>query len=169
MIRAENQFELTFPAKSENEGFARQCVAMFLSRLDPTVGELADLRTAVSEAVTNCVVHAYKGMEEGKVYINVRIFENRRVVIRIKDTGCGMADPEKCKTPLYSTDQSGRYGLYDHGELYRQNEGENGGREGHYGSIGKETVIRGPSCRMFNGIFCFSKMYRRAKKALWRS
>ena len=63
MIRAENQFELTFPAKSENEGFARQCVAMFLSRLDPTVGELADLRTAVSEAVTNCVVHAYKGME----------------------------------------------------------------------------------------------------------
>ena len=110
MIRAENQFELTFPAKSENEGFARQCVAMFLSRLDPTVGELADLRTAVSEAVTNCVVHAYKGMEEGKVYINVRIFENRRVVIRIKDTGCGMADPEKCKTPLYSTDQSGERG-----------------------------------------------------------
>ena len=110
MIRAENQFELTFPAKSENEGFARQCVAMFLSRLDPTVGELADLRTAVSEAVTNCVVHAYKGMEEGKIYINVRIFENRRVVIRIKDTGCGMADPEKCKTPLYSTDQSGERG-----------------------------------------------------------
>jgi stage II sporulation protein AB (anti-sigma F factor) len=110
MIKAENQFELTLPALSENEGFARQCVTSFLARFDPTVSELADLRTAVSEAVTNCVVHGYKGKEGGLVYISVRCFSGRKVVIRIKDQGCGMADPEKCRQPLYTTDQSGERG-----------------------------------------------------------
>ena len=110
MIKAENQFELTLPALSENEGFARQCVSAFLLRFDPTVTELADLRTAVSEAVTNCVVHGYKGMPGGQIYISVRCFAGRKVVIRIKDKGCGMADPEKCREPLYTTDTSGERG-----------------------------------------------------------
>ncbi len=110
MIKAENQFELTLPALSENEGFARQCVSSFLLRFDPTVAELADLRTAVSEAVTNCVVHGYKGMPQGQIYISVRCFADRKVVIRIKDKGCGMADPEKCREPLYTTDTSGERG-----------------------------------------------------------
>ena len=110
MIKAENQFELTFPALSENEGFARQCVTGFLARLDPTVPELADLRTAVSEAVTNCIIHGYKGREGGLVYISVRCFSGRRVVIRVKDKGCGMADPERCRQPLYTTDPSGERG-----------------------------------------------------------
>jgi stage II sporulation protein AB (anti-sigma F factor) len=110
MIKADNQFELTLPALSENEGFARQCVTAFLARFDPTVEELADLRTAVSEAVTNCVVHGYRGRQGGLVYISVRCFAGRRVVIRIKDKGCGMADPEKCREPLYTTDSSGERG-----------------------------------------------------------
>ena len=110
MIKADNQFELSFPARSENEGFARQCVSAFLARLDPTVADLADMRTAVSEAVTNCIVHGYKGIVNGMVYINVRVFDDRRVVIRIKDKGCGMSDPETCRLPLYTTDQSGERG-----------------------------------------------------------
>ena len=110
MIRADNQFELTFDAKSENESFARQCVSAFLLRLDPTVGELADLRTAVSEAVTNAIVHAYKNSGQGSVYISVRCFKDRRIFIRIKDDGCGMADFEQCRQPLYTTDPSGERG-----------------------------------------------------------
>lgn len=110
MIKAENQFELTLPALSENEGFARQCVSAFLLKFDPTVSDLADLRTAVSEAVTNCVVHGYRGRETGMIYISVRCFNDRRVVIRIKDKGCGMADPERCREPLYTSDPSGERG-----------------------------------------------------------
>ncbi len=110
MIKAENEFEMVIPALSENESFARQCVSAFLAGLDPTVGELADLRTAVSEAVTNCVVHAYRGRKDGKIYIGVRCYEGRKVVIRIKDQGCGMSDPEKCRMPLYTTDTSGERG-----------------------------------------------------------
>ena len=110
MIKAINQFEMVLPAKSENEGFARHSVSSFLASLDPTVGDLADLRTAVSEAVTNCVVHAYKGKEQGLIYISVWCYEERKVVIRIKDKGCGMADPETCRQPLYTTDTTGERG-----------------------------------------------------------
>ena len=110
MIKAENGFELTVDARSENEGFARQCVSSFLLRLDPTVGELADMRTVVSEAVTNCVIHAYKNSGEGKIYISVRLYAGRKMVMKIKDTGCGMEDPDLCRTPLYTTDPSGERG-----------------------------------------------------------
>lgn len=110
MIKAINQFELTIPAKSQNESFARSAVTLFLASLDPTVGELADLRTAVSEAVTNCIVHAYRGRDDGQIYINVWCYEGRRVVIRVRDKGCGMADPDKCRTPLYTTDPTGERG-----------------------------------------------------------
>ncbi|MBE6639048.1 MAG: anti-sigma F factor [Ruminococcaceae bacterium] len=105
-----NEMDLAFPAYSRNEGFARQAVCAFLAQLDPTLEELADLRTALSEAVTNCVVHAYKDSGGGKVYINVKLYSDRSIRMCIKDKGCGMAEPEKCMEPLYTTDQSGERG-----------------------------------------------------------
>ena len=109
MIKAENGFELTIDAKSENEAFARQCVSAFIARMDPTIGELADLRTAVSEAVTNAVVHGYGNSGDGKIYIGVRRY-GRRVVVKVKDEGRGMEDYEKCREPLYTTDTTGERG-----------------------------------------------------------
>ncbi|MBQ9468825.1 MAG: anti-sigma F factor [Clostridia bacterium] len=108
-MNPDHQFELEFDARSENEAFARQCVSGFLLRFDPTVSELADLRTAVSEAVTNSVVHAYRNSGKGKIYISVRTYQ-RKVVIRVKDFGCGMEDPELCRQPLYTTDPTGERG-----------------------------------------------------------
>ena len=105
-----NEMDLCFPAKSENEGFARQAVCAFLAQLDPTLEELADMRTALSEAVTNCVVHAYRDKGQGKIYINVKLYADGSLCMRIKDKGCGMAEPKKCMEPLYTTDQSGERG-----------------------------------------------------------
>lgn len=105
-----NELDITFPAYSKNEGFARQAVCAFIAGLDPTIEELADLRTVLSEAVTNCVVHAYKEYDGGKVYINVKLYSDRSIRMCIKDKGCGMADPEKCMEPLYTTDKSGERG-----------------------------------------------------------
>ncbi|MBE6672532.1 MAG: anti-sigma F factor [Ruminococcaceae bacterium] len=105
-----NEMNLCFPAKSRNEGFARQAVCAFLAQLDPTVEELADLRTALSEAVTNCVVHAYKDDGRGKIYISVSLYSDRTVRMTVKDKGCGMEEPEKCMEPLYTTDKSGERG-----------------------------------------------------------
>ncbi len=105
-----NEIDLVFPAYSRNESFARQAVCAFIAGLDPTTLELADLRTALSEAVTNCVVHAYKEREQGKIYINVKLYSDRSVCMRIKDKGCGMAEPEKCMEPLYTTDKTGERG-----------------------------------------------------------
>lgn len=109
MIKPDHYFELEFDARPENESFGRQCVSTFLLRFDPTFSDLADLRTAVSEAVTNSVVHAYGNRGEGKVYIGVRSY-GRRIVIRVKDEGCGMEDPEKCRAPLFTTDTTGERG-----------------------------------------------------------
>ena len=106
-----NGFKLEFPALSENEAFARQIVCTFAARLDPTLEELSDLRVVVSEAVTNCVVHAYKGSDDvGNVQIVVRITSKGALKVRIKDTGCGMADVERCMQPLYTTDPEGERG-----------------------------------------------------------
>ena len=105
-----NEMDLSFPAYSRNEGFARQALCAFLAQLDPTLPELADLRTAISEAVTNCVVHAYRNKEVGKIYINVKLFSDRSVRITVRDKGCGMTDPEKCMEPLYTTDPDGERG-----------------------------------------------------------
>ena len=96
-------------SKSENERFARQGVCSFIVGLDPTISDLADIRTAVSEAVTNCVVHGYKN-KEGLIYISVKYLSDRSVVIKIRDKGMGIADIEKCKQPLYTTDPSGERG-----------------------------------------------------------
>lgn len=101
-------FKLSFAAKSVNESFARTVVAAFASRLDPTVSELADLKTAVSEAVTNCIVHAYKD-SRGKAEIQLKgaLYADGRVVIEIKDKGCGIADLQTAMQPLYTTDPEG--------------------------------------------------------------
>ncbi len=101
-------FTVTLAAKSSNEGFARAIAAAFAARLDPTVEELADIKTAVSEAVTNCVVHAYKNSRgKGDIRIKGSVYADGTVVFEIKDKGCGMEDVEKCLQPLYTGDPEG--------------------------------------------------------------
>lgn len=104
-----NFFKLEIPALSENEAFARQAVCAFAARLDPTIEELSDLRVVVSEAVTNCVVHAYR-QTSGNIQISVRITKKGSLKVKIRDKGCGMADVERCMQPLYTTDPDGERG-----------------------------------------------------------
>ena len=101
-----NSLVCHFPALSENEGLARSLVAAFCALPDPTTGELADLRCAVSEAVTNAIVHGYRGTG-GEVYISVKLYQDRTVRIEIKDRGVGIADIEEARKPLFTTDTSG--------------------------------------------------------------
>lgn len=110
MKQAMNEMKLTFPSRSANEGFARSAVASFLSQLDPAVDELADLRTAVSEAVTNCIVHAYRDTI-GMITIQMRLYADGRTVIKIRDRGCGIADVEQAMEPLFTTGGDDRSGL----------------------------------------------------------
>lgn len=105
----ENEFECKFTSRSVNESFARSMISSFVSKLDPDIEELTDLRTAVSEAVTNCIVHAYKE-KSGIVYISAKYYSDRSIVIRVKDKGCGIPDIEKAMTPLYTSDTSGERG-----------------------------------------------------------
>lgn len=105
-----NEFRLTIDSKSINESFARSVVSAFAMPLDPTLDELADLKTAVSEAVTNCIVHAYKDTC-GKIYITAIIDENSTVRIMVRDKGCGIEDVGKAMTPLYTTGEGDRAGL----------------------------------------------------------
>lgn len=104
-----NEMKLELEAKSANESFARYAVSAFLSPLDPTVGEIADIRTVVSEAVTNCVVHAYRE-GGGRIYIRVTWDDKRCVRIRIKDHGCGMNDLKQCMEPFWTSDPAGERG-----------------------------------------------------------
>lgn len=97
-----NQMKITFPAISVNERTARAMVAAFLVQLDPTVEELADIRTAVSEAVTNSIVHGYRH-QSGDVELHIKLLVNREIYIRIKDKGCGIENVEKAMEPLYTT------------------------------------------------------------------
>lgn len=104
--RVENEMELKMPSCSVNEGFARAAVAAFCAQLNPTAVELADLKCAVSEAVTNCIVHAYReGV--GEIRLNVKICEGRIVQVEIRDRGCGIADVKKAREPLFTTDAAG--------------------------------------------------------------
>jgi stage II sporulation protein AB (anti-sigma F factor) len=98
-----NEMKLRLPSLSVNEGMARAAVAAFCSQLDPTPSELADIKCAVSEAVTNCIVHAYKD-SIGIIYITVRLCEGGLVRIEIKDKGCGIEDIELARKPLFTTD-----------------------------------------------------------------
>ncbi len=110
MLKPVNQTKITFPSRSANEGYARVAVASFVSQLDPTLEEIADLKTAVSEAVTNCIVHAYKNCV-GYIYITVDLFENGKVRVRIRDKGCGIADVKQAMEPLFTTGGEERAGL----------------------------------------------------------
>ncbi len=110
MKRPSNEMKLTFPSRSANEAFARSAVASFLSQLDPAVDELADLRTAVSEAVTNCIVHAYRDTI-GSITIRMRLYDDGRTVIKISDRGCGIPDVSQAMEPLYTTGGDDRSGL----------------------------------------------------------
>ncbi|MBR2474410.1 MAG: anti-sigma F factor [Clostridia bacterium] len=105
-----NETEIVFTAKSENESFARSAVAAFYAQLDPTLEELCDVKTAVSEAVTNAIIHGYRDDGVGKVYITLRILEDKTLFIKVKDKGCGIEDIRLAMTPLYSGDPSGERG-----------------------------------------------------------
>ena len=105
-----NEMNLSFSAKSINESFARSVVSSFVLCLDPTIGELSDVKTAVSEAVTNCIVHAY-GYKGGVIYINARITDSGKVIIRVRDKGCGIENVKQAMEPLYTTGGEDRAGL----------------------------------------------------------
>ncbi len=101
-MKLQNEVSFTFDSKSANESFARSAVGAFITYLDPTVSELNDIRTAVSEAVTNCVVHAY-GDQIGKIYINIKIFDDGVITVKIRDKGCGIENIKQAMEPLYTT------------------------------------------------------------------
>ena len=106
-----NEMRMRLPSLSVNEGMARAAVAAFCAQLDPTASELADIKCAVSEAVTNCIVHAYRDTV-GIIYITVKLCEGGLVRIEIKDKGCGIENVELARTPLYTTDrESERSGM----------------------------------------------------------
>ena len=109
-MKCVNELKMTLDSKSVNEGFARVAVSAFVASLDPNIEELTDIKTAVSEAVTNCVVHGY-AEKEGKIYITVSIFEKDFVRIRIRDRGVGIENVEKAMEPLFTTAGGERAGL----------------------------------------------------------
>ena len=110
MKRKINEMKLRLPAISVNEAVARSVISAFVAELDPTVEELGDLRCAVSEAVTNCIVHAYKGRlsdDPGDIYISVKLYDTREITVEITDRGCGIEDTEQARRPRFTT---GEYG-----------------------------------------------------------
>ena len=109
-MKFENYMTLEFPSKSCNEAFARSAVACFAAQLDPTVEELGDIRTAVSEAVTNAIVHAYPD-QLGPVTLRCRILKGQVLDIVVKDRGVGIVDIEQAMRPMYTTGGSDRSGM----------------------------------------------------------
>ena len=109
-MKPTNEMKVTFLSRSANEGFARAVVAAFAAQLDPAVDELADLRTAVSEAVTNAIVHAYPD-RLGAITLTMRLFENGKIQVQVKDKGRGIPDVDKAMEPLYTTGGEERSGL----------------------------------------------------------
>lgn len=98
-----NKFEMRLSALSENESFARSCVAAFCLPLDPSIDEINDVKTAVSEAVTNCIVHAYNGAPDKYIDMSVTAEEGGRLTVTISDSGCGIEDVEQALQPFYTT------------------------------------------------------------------
>ena len=109
-MKIENQVTLEFPSQSANEGFARTAAACFAAQLDPTLEEVNDIKTAVSEAVTNAIVHAYPDTL-GKVVLKLRIKEGNVLEIVVKDWGVGIADVDQARTPLFTTGNEERSGM----------------------------------------------------------
>lgn len=105
-----NEMKLTFDSHSVNEGFSRAAVAAFAALLDPTVEELSDLRTAVSEAVTNAIVHGYRE-RLGKIFLTAQITDRGTIRIRVRDNGVGIADIAQARQPLFTTAAGERAGL----------------------------------------------------------
>ena len=110
MTRAENYVVLEFLSRSSNEGFARIAAAGFAAQLDPTLDELGDIKTAVSEAVTNAIVHAYPD-RIGRVVMKLRRRENQVLEIVVRDWGCGIENVEQARRPMYTTGGSERSGM----------------------------------------------------------
>ena len=111
MKNCENTLRMQFNSLSQNESLARSLASAFLMQLNPTVAELADVKCAVSEAVTNCIVHGYRDTV-GTVYMSLKELSDRRVRIEIRDRGCGIEDIEQAMQPLYTTDpESERSGM----------------------------------------------------------
>ena len=113
MKRIINEMKLRLPSKSVNESVCRAIISAFSAELNPTVEELGDLRCAVSEAVTNCIVHAYRYQKEGEgyIYISARLYDTREISVEISDNGCGIADVEAARAPMYTTGGDGRCGM----------------------------------------------------------
>ena len=109
-VKPNNYIAIEFPSRSVNEGLARAAVAAFAAQLDPTLDELGDIKTAVSEAVTNAIVHAYP-QEIGKIALRACIFDGNLLEITVRDWGCGIADVEKAREPLYTTGGEERSGM----------------------------------------------------------
>lgn len=109
-MKYENQLLMTFPSKSVNEGFARAAIACFAAQMDPTMDELGDIKTAVSEAVTNCIVHAYPN-QIGSITVKARILPDNVLDIVVKDRGCGIEDVEAARKPMYTTGGVERSGM----------------------------------------------------------
>ena len=97
-----NKVKITFPSRSSNEGFARGAVAAFVTPLDPTVAELSDIKTAVSEAVTNCIVHAYPDAV-GPVELSAEVKGENQLVVTVADKGVGIENLERAMQPMYTT------------------------------------------------------------------
>ena len=105
-----NECRLEFPSRSSNEAFARVAAAAFAAQLDPTLEELEDVKTAVSEAVTNCIVHAYPE-SVGRIRLRMRILEGERLEISVQDWGRGIEDVDKAREPLFTTGGEERSGM----------------------------------------------------------
>jgi stage II sporulation protein AB (anti-sigma F factor) len=105
-----NEMKLILDSRSVNEGFSRVAVASFASQLDMTIEELGDIKTVVSEAVTNCIVHAYSNTI-GKIYITCSVFEEGVIRVTVRDKGCGIRDVQKAREPLYTSLGGDRSGL----------------------------------------------------------
>ncbi|MFQ9126470.1 MAG: anti-sigma F factor [Butyricicoccaceae bacterium] len=101
---------IKFESRSVNEAFARQAVGAFASQLDPTMEELGDIKTVVSEAVTNAIVHGYAG-RSGFITVAVRLFEGAHLKLKIKDTGCGIENVEQARKPMFTTGDDSRSGM----------------------------------------------------------
>ena len=105
-----NEMKLQIESRSVNESFARASVAAFAAQLDPNIEEISDIKTAVSEAVTNCIVHAYSD-RVGKIYITASVFDNNIFRVKIRDKGCGIENIKQAMEPLYTTSGGERAGL----------------------------------------------------------
>ena len=109
-MKGENYMHLEFPSRSANEAFARSAVAAFAAQMDPTLEELGDIKTAVSEAVTNCIVHAYPE-KLGNITLRCRILKDNVLDIVIKDKGVGIPDVDQARRPAYTTGGADRSGM----------------------------------------------------------